>query len=82
LCKGVFLKLSLQDSGGKADLARQDGEAVRRVLLRLTYVFSTAVAGRGSFFTSLKPGTKMKRFFSGSASFFSSLIFKNSVRVK
>lgn len=60
-----FLKLSLQDSGGKADLARQDGEAVRRVLLRLTYVFSTAVAGRGSFFTSLKPGTKMKRFFFG-----------------
>jgi hypothetical protein len=82
VCKGVFLKLSLQDSGGKADLARQDGEAVRRVLLRLTYVFSTAVAGRGSFFTRLKPGTKMKRFFSGSASFFSSLIFKNSVRVK
>jgi len=65
LCKGVFLKLSLQDSGGKADLARQDGEAVRRVLLRLTYVFSTAVAGRGSFFTGLKPGTKMKRFFFG-----------------
>jgi hypothetical protein len=34
-------------------------------LLRLTYVFSTDVAGRGSFFTRLKPGTKMKRFFFG-----------------
>jgi hypothetical protein len=75
----AFFKLSLQDSGGKADLARQDGEAVRPVLLRLYYVFSTVVAV-GILFYKSRADEKMRWFF-GPDNFFPSSILEK-IRVE